>query len=53
VRHLDRRRTRNSHAAGFWDRGYSKEISNVLTNAAKSLGQCEIEAGDEGWLHLV
>ncbi|MBP7280327.1 MAG: hypothetical protein KBA66_02035 [Leptospiraceae bacterium] len=44
--------TRNSHGAGFWDRGYDKKISNLLTNAALSLGRCEVEAGDEGWLHL-
>ena len=27
--------TRNSHGAGFWDRGYSKDNSNIPTNAAK------------------
>lgn len=44
--------TRNSHGAGFWDRGYTIKNSNILTNAAKSLGQCDIELGDDGRLHF-
>ena len=30
--------TRNRHGAGFWDRGYPSEVSDVLCRAAHSLG---------------
>lgn len=31
--------TRNGHGTGFWDRGYSEELSDKLTEAAKKAGR--------------
>ena len=31
--------TRNRHGAGFWDRGYSPELSKRLTDAAHAYGE--------------
>lgn len=42
--------TRNGHGAGFWDRGYPKEIGSALTKAAKGYGECDLEAY-EGKVH--
>lgn len=30
--------TRNGHGAGFWDRGYDKDIGDKLTQACKTYG---------------
>lgn len=30
--------TREGHGAGFWDRGYRKDVSDALCKAAKSFG---------------
>lgn len=40
--------TRNRHGAGFWDRGYSAEVSNALTNAAHAEGETDWYIGDDG-----
>lgn len=42
--------TRNRHGAGFWDRGHGT-IGEVLTNAAKSFGQCDLYIGDDGLIY--
>ncbi len=42
--------TRNGHGAGFWDRGYPKDLGDALTKAAKSFGECYLEAY-EGKVH--
>lgn len=40
--------TRNSHGAGFWDRGLG-EIGDILTKAAKTFGACELYVNNETW----
>lgn len=40
--------TRNHHGAGFWDRGYSPELSKRLTDAAHVWGGCDWYLGDDG-----
>jgi hypothetical protein len=44
--------TRNSHGAGFWDRGYPKEVSDTLTDAAKKCGELHLVKGDNDFLYL-
>lgn len=44
--------TRNGHGAGFWDRGYSKEVSDHLTAACEKYGEIHIARGDDGKLYL-
>jgi hypothetical protein len=39
--------TRNHHGAGFWDRGYSKECADKLTNAAHSLKEVDLFINDD------
>lgn len=41
--------TRNGHGAGFWDRGLG-EHGSKLSDIAKSLGSCDIYAGDNNEL---
>ncbi len=43
--------TRNGHGAGFWDRGM-EEIGDVLSDAAKSYGSCDLYVGDDGQLYV-
>lgn len=43
--------TRNGHGAGFWDRGLGK-IGDVLTEAARAFGQCDMYQGDDEKLYL-
>jgi hypothetical protein len=31
--------TRNGHGCGFWDRGYSKPVSDKLSEIAESMGE--------------
>lgn len=45
--------TRNRHGAGFWDRGYPKAIGDALTAAAHADGECVLEVGDDGKIHLM
>lgn len=44
--------TRNGHGAGFWDRGYKKEIADVLTGASEFMGECYLYVGDNGKIYL-
>ena len=44
--------TRNGHGAGFWDRGYEKEVSAVLTGASKFMGECYLYVGANGKIYL-
>lgn len=39
--------TRNSHGAGFWDRGRG-EHGDILTALAKTFGTCDLYVGDDG-----
>jgi len=43
--------TRNGHGAGYWDRGYSKTISERLTNAARAAGSADWYLGDDGLVY--
>ena len=38
--------TRNHHGAGFWDRGYPKDISDRLTESAEKMGEVDFTAED-------
>jgi hypothetical protein len=40
--------TRNGHGTGFWDRGYSAELGETLTRAAKAFGSVDWYVGDDG-----
>ena len=40
--------TRNGHGAGFWDRGYSADLGEALTQAAKAEGTDDWYVGDDG-----
>lgn len=40
--------TRNGHGAGFWDRGYTKELGDALTEAARKAGQRDLYVSDAG-----
>ena len=42
--------TRNSHGAGFWDRGLGL-VGENLTKAAKAYGECELYIGDDERLY--
>lgn len=44
--------TRNHHGAGFWDRGFPKQLGQDLTKAAQSFGECDIYVGDDGKLYI-
>jgi hypothetical protein len=44
--------TRNHHGAGFWDRGYSKELGQALTDAAHNTGECDLYIGDDGSIYV-
>ena len=35
--------TRNGHGAGFWDRGYPKEVGDWLTKAAHAFGEAYLD----------
>ena len=43
--------TRNGHGAGFWDRGYGKEVSDALCLQCKQYGEFDLEVGDDGLIH--
>jgi hypothetical protein len=43
--------TRNGHGAGFWDRGYSAEVSKALTDAAHAEGSADWYIGDDGMIY--
>jgi len=44
--------TRNGHGAGFWDRGYPKEIGDGLTKACKAFGECDLYLGDDKKIYI-
>jgi hypothetical protein len=44
--------TRNGHGAGFWDRGYPKEISDALTNSSKAFGELSLIEGNDGKVYF-
>lgn len=39
--------TRNHCGAGFWDRGYSEEIGQALTNASQELGEIYLHSEND------
>ncbi len=43
--------TRNGHGAGFWDRGYPKEIGDVLSDKARAYGAVDLYIGDDKKIH--
>lgn len=48
--------TRNHHGAGFWDRGYSRDVGDHLTAASDAYGEATVEldyATTEGVLTVV
>lgn len=45
--------TRNGHGTGFWDRGYDDDISDILTNAAKSLGSATLYLDTDGKINIL
>jgi len=45
--------TRNHHGAGFWDRGYPKEISDGLTKACHAFGECNLYLGDNKKIYVM
>jgi len=44
--------TRNHHGAGFWDRGYSKELGQALTDASHAAGERDLYIGDDGQVYM-
>jgi hypothetical protein len=42
--------TRNGHGAGFWDRGLG-DLGQVLTEASKTFGSCDLYVGDNGLIY--
>lgn len=43
--------TCNGHGAGFWDRGIGK-LGEVLSDAAKVYGSCDLYVGDDGLIYV-
>ncbi len=43
--------TRNSHGAGFWDRGIG-EVGKRLTDACKTYGSQDMYVGDDGKIYV-
>jgi hypothetical protein len=43
--------TANHHGAGFWDRGHSQDVSDILTDSAHSVGSLSLVLGDSGQLY--
>ena len=44
--------TRNGHSSGFWSRGYDDDIAEILTKAAKSLGEVSLYLNDNGKISI-
>jgi hypothetical protein len=44
--------TRNRHGAGFWDRGFSKQLGDALTAAAHSYGESFVVVTAGGKVHF-
>jgi hypothetical protein len=45
--------TRNGHGAGYFDRGVSDEVSEVLTKASKAAGTSDLYIGDDGYVYVM
>lgn len=45
--------TREGHGSGFWDRGYSKEVGEALTNAARAMGEVWPFVQEDGLVHFL
>lgn len=45
--------TRNGHGAGFWDRGYEKEISDKLSDSARDMKGTDLYVGDDGKIYAL
>lgn len=43
--------TRNRHGAGFWDRGYDKDVSKRLTDSCHAYGEINLYLGDDGLIY--
>jgi hypothetical protein len=43
--------TRNHHGAGFWDRGYDKEVAKRLTDDCHAYGEVDLYVGDDGKIY--
>lgn len=43
--------TRNAHGAGFWDGDWEEPAATLLTEAARSFGECDLYVGDDGLIH--
>lgn len=43
--------TRNGHGAGFFDRGYDKDIEDKLEKSARDMKGVDLEVGDDGMIH--
>jgi hypothetical protein len=43
--------TRNGHGAGFWDRGYPKDVGERLSKAAEAMGSRDLHIGDDDKIH--
>lgn len=44
--------SRNGHGAGFFDRGYDKDIEKRLMDSAHKIGNVDIYLGDDGLLYF-
>jgi hypothetical protein len=44
--------TRNRHGAGFWDRGYPKDIGDRLTDIAHGYGESYLYVGDDSLVYV-
>lgn len=43
--------TRQGHGAGFWSRGIG-DVGDALSDAARALGECYVETGDDGVIYV-
>jgi len=43
--------TRCGHGAGFWDRGYDKDVAKRLTDNSHAYGDVSLYVGDDGKIH--
>ncbi len=44
--------TRNGHGAGFWDGDWPEPQAQLLTDASKAFGECNLYVGDDGKIYL-
>ena len=45
--------TRERHGAGFWDRGYPRQLGQRLTDAAHAYGSLELYVGDDDLVYAL